>query len=147
MAALERDLMALSTEEEAEVEHWRAKLDRVTCHICDDLCQSVCDPRLHISSLIHHDVFYNHYRNMGLEGFLDHPWASWLKRSVEAHFTRRLSMLRSCTRCGACEDRCPYHLPITEMFDGFLEDHLPLIKAVKEREWAAKYKDAKSPYS
>jgi len=145
VAAVERDPMALSPEEEAEAERWRQKLDQETCHICDEICQP-CEAGLRISMMIHHDVSYNHYRNMGLEAFLDHPWAPWFKKRVESHFARRLSMLQSCTRCGLCEERCPYHLPIMGMLERMLEDHLPLIEAVKERGWSSEYEDAKSPY-
>jgi len=146
VAALERDRMALSPEEEAEVEHYRQELDRETCRICDRICKAACDEGLMIPPLIHHDVFYNQYRSLGLEGFLNHPHAPWVKRAAESHFARRLAMLQSCTRCGKCEEVCPHDLPIMDMFEVMLEDHLPLIEALKKRDWAAKYKDAKSPY-
>lgn len=145
VACLERDQVALSSAEEAEVERWRQGLDHETCRICDELCQP-CEAGLSISWIIHHDVWYNHYRNMGLEAFLRHPWAPWAKRGVEAHFARRLATLQACTRCGLCEERCPHHLPIMRMLERMLADHPPLIEAVKEKGWSSKYEDAEFWY-
>ncbi len=146
VAAVERDPVALSAEEEAVVEEWRSKLDRLTCRICDEICQPLCEKKLNISWMIHHDVWYNHYRNMGLEKFLAYPWAPWAKKGFEGFFSRHYNLADSCTHCGKCEQACPYHLPIMDMLEKRLEDHPPLIAAVKDKGWAEEFKDALSPY-
>lgn len=146
VAAVERAQVALTPAEEAEVERWRQRLNCSTCHICDELCGPDCEAKLFISGTIHHDVWYNHYRNMGLEAFLAFPWAPWAKRSLEPHFVARLQALRRCTWCGKCEAHCPYHLPVMQILRDMLADHPPLIEALHERGWAGMYQDAESPY-
>jgi uncharacterized protein len=133
-AVLERDPLALSLVEEVAVENWRQKLDQQVCRICDDF-ETCCDLGLHVSTLVHHDVWYNHYRNLGLQVFLDYPWAPGARKELEAHFTRRLAILQRCTRCGKCEERCPYGLPVVEMIERMLADHPPLIAALQTRAW------------
>lgn len=146
LAAVERPSMALSAAEKAEVEAWRQRLDRTTCRICDELCGPECEANLFISGTIHHDVWYNHYRNMGLDRFLVYPWAPWAKRSLERHFVSRLEALRRCTWCGKCEARCPYHLPVMDIVRGMLEDHPPLIAALHALGWANMFEESVSPY-
>jgi uncharacterized protein len=146
VAAVERATLALSAEEEAEAEDWRRRLDRSTCRICDEHCGPECESKLFISGTIHHDVWYNHYKNMGLEAFLAHPWAPWAKRTLEAHFTWRLQAISKCTWCAKCETACPYHLPVMDILRGMLADHPPLIEALHRLGWAEQYKDSESPY-
>lgn len=132
---LERDPLALAPKEEALTEEWRVKLEQQVCRICDDF-EACCEAGLHVSTLIHHDVWYNHYRNLGLQVFLDYPWAPGARKSLEAHFTRRLAMLQRCTRCHKCEERCPYGLPVVDMIEAMLADHPPLIAALHAKGWA-----------
>jgi predicted aldo/keto reductase-like oxidoreductase len=58
-AVLDRPQMALTLEEEAEVERWRCQLETGACHICDQVCQPVCEARIPIDVLLYHDVFSN----------------------------------------------------------------------------------------
>ena len=146
IAAVERPRLALSAEEHAEVETWREKLDRTTCRICDELCGPECEAGMFISGMIHHDVWYNHYRNMGLEAFVAYAWAPWAKRSLERHFTARLAAIQKCTWCGKCEHNCPYHLPVMSVLHQMLEDHPPLIDRLQQLGWAGMFQDAESPY-
>ena len=146
VAAVERRPLDLSPEEEAEVESCRLELDGETCRICQGLCREVCSVEIHVSSMIHHDVLHEHYRNLGLEAFLEFPLIPWAKKSAGKHFARRLSSLQSCTRCGLCEEVCPHHLPIMDMLENMLEDHQALTQAVEEREWETRYADSESPY-
>jgi uncharacterized protein len=146
VAAVTRDPVALSVAEEAEVERWRQRLDRTQCRICDEICGPVCESKMFISGAIHHDVWYNHYRNMGLDAFLGHPWAAWAKKDLERHFIHRLAMLQKCTQCGKCEAVCPYHLNVVTMIRQMLDDHPPLIAALRECGWATQHAAAKSPY-
>jgi predicted aldo/keto reductase-like oxidoreductase len=145
VAAVERQPRHLSEEEEAEVERHRTKLDRETCRICDERCQTVCDAGMQISWMIHHDVLYEHYRNLGLEAFLEYPLTSWARTGVESHFARRLALVQACTRCRRCEEQCPYHLPILERLQQMQRDHPPLIEAVRARGWSTQDEDAALP--
>jgi predicted aldo/keto reductase-like oxidoreductase len=146
VAAVEREPLALSPAEEAEVERSRRELDRQACRICQDACQAVCEKGLHIDVMIHHDVLYEHYRNLGLEAFLDSSLTPWAKRAIEGHFARRLAKVQECTWCGLCEERCPHNVRILDMLEQMLEDHPPLIEAVRERGWAEEYRDAQPPW-
>ena len=145
VAIVEQAQRVLSAEEQTETERTRARLDRSVCRICDQLCQSVCEADLEISLMIHHDVLYEHYRNLGLQGFLEYPLTGWARRSIEAHFSRRLAMVQACTRCGLCEARCPHGLAIIKMLEEMLVDHPPLIAAARERGWSFERQDAELP--
>ena len=109
-------------------------------------CLQACEQKLNISWMIHHDVWYNHYRNMGLDKFLSYPWAPWAKKGFERFFSRFYALAESCTRCGKCEQVCPYQLPIMDMIEKRLQDHPPLIAALKENGWAEEFKEFVSPY-
>jgi predicted aldo/keto reductase-like oxidoreductase len=134
-AALEREPLTLSAAEQVEIEDCRARLDRSTCRICDALCQPVCEAKLNLSWMLHHDVMYEHYRNLGLAAFLEYPFAPWSRKGIASHFAKRLASLKSCTRCRHCEEVCPHHLPILEMLDRMLADHPLLLEAVSARGW------------
>ena len=96
--------------------------------------------------MLYSDVWYNHYRNMGLQAFLAHPWASWSKKGLQQHFEHRLANLRRCTRCRLCEERCPYKLQIMDQFATMLADHPPLVEALKGLGWATLFANTPSPY-
>jgi len=135
VAAVERQPLALSAAEQAEVERCRQALDRQTCRICEGVCQAVCEQGMQIDWMIHHDVLYEHYRNLGLEAFLASSLTDWVRGGIEAHFARRLAAVQACTRCGLCEKRCPHGLPILDMLEQMLADHPPLIEAVQSAAW------------
>ena len=145
VAAIERESRALSREEKDELEVLCQRLEREACHQCE-ACEPCPEGIDRIFGLIYSDVAYNHYRNMGLEAYLAHPWAAWTKKGLQTHFERRLETLRSCTRCGICEERCPHDIRILDLFESMLEDHPPLIAALKERGWKEEYAGAESPY-
>jgi predicted aldo/keto reductase-like oxidoreductase len=146
VAAVEKQPAALSNEEQAEVERIRLEIDRYTCRICDRVCQAVCEKNLPIDMLIHHDVMYEHYRNLGLEGYLAYPMTAWARKNAEATFSRRLAALQGCTRCGRCEEVCPHGVRIMDMFDRMIDDHLRVIEAVKEQGWSDQYEEAQAPF-
>jgi predicted aldo/keto reductase-like oxidoreductase len=146
VAAVERQPLTLSPAEETEVERCRQELDRRTCRICEEACQAVCEQGMQIDWMIHHDVLYEHYRNLGLEAFLESSLTDWARGGMEAHFARRLAVVQACTHCGLCEERCPHGLPILDMLEQMLADHPPLIEAVRERGWSTTYADARPPW-
>ena len=57
---------------------------------------------LQIDWMIHHDVLYEHYRNLGMEAFLDASLTPWAKEGAEAHFARRLAAVPYTDRCASC---------------------------------------------
>ena len=144
--ALDRPCMALSAEEEAEAEAWRAQMDDRTCRICDRVCQVVCEPKLQIDWLLYHNVFYNELRVLGPERFMAHPWAPWVKGSLRRTYERNLASLRSCTQCRKCEQVCPYGLPVVDMLEQIKEDHVELLGRLEHTDWDTAYADALSPF-
>ena len=145
VAALERRPTALSPDEEAQIEELQRALRSEACHQCEtcEPCPAGISP---IFRVIYSDVWNNHYRNMGLQAFLDHPWAPWAKKGLEAHFARRLTDLQACTRCGLCEERCPHGVRVMDLFERMLEAHPPLIEELRARGWATQFSHESSPY-
>ncbi len=144
--ALDRAAMPLTPAEEAAVERWRQRLEHRSCRICDRVCQPGCEAGIQIDYMLYHDVFYNEYKTLGLEGLFATPLADWVKGRMERAFSRRLALIQSCTHCGKCEAACPYGLPIMQLLDDMVEEHLAVIEAVRERGWTQTYGDAPSPY-
>ena len=146
VAALSRETMALSPQEEAEAERVRQEMDHQTCRICDHICSGVCSEGMRIDVTLYHDVFYNEYRAHGIDRLLEMPLADWVKGRMASHFVRRLAGLQACTRCGKCEEACPHHLPIMTLFDDMVRDHQSLLEAVREKGWSEAYGEAAAPY-
>lgn len=66
------------------------------------------------------DIVYDHYRTMGPEAFRAFPWDP--KRIADELVARpkKIAQIESCTRCGICEERCPYGLPVMDMLASML---------------------------
>ena len=94
---------------------------------------------------IYHNVYQNELRRQGVQGFMEYDFAAWFKKSAEATFTSTLASLNSCTKCGKCEEVCPYHLPIIAMIDRIKEQQSELLVAIKKANWSAAYEEAASP--
>jgi predicted aldo/keto reductase-like oxidoreductase len=146
VAALDRDPMALSPEEEAEVERWRRETDAETCRICDQVCQAVCERGLQIDWMIYHNVFENQVRALGVEGYLRAPLAPWVKGSAKRIYSQELAQLQSCTHCAKCEEVCPHHLPIMDLLEQVKEDHIAVLGALEGTSWESEHQDAESPF-
>ena len=132
---LERPSLALTPDEEKHVEEVRLRVDPITCRICEGFC-SPCPEGINIPSMIYHDVWYNLYRNLGLEKFLSYPWHPGARKLFERHFRRRLEVLSACTGCHKGEEQCPYGVPIVDMLEDQKADHVPVIEALSELGWA-----------
>jgi predicted aldo/keto reductase-like oxidoreductase len=145
VAALAREPMALSAEEETQAERWRRELDARTCRICDGACQAACEQGLPIDWLIYHNVFQNELRRLGIQGFLAYPFAPWVKRQAESMFTNTLAQLRSCSHCAKCEAACPHGLPVMAMLAQIEAEQAAMVEALRESGWAEAYRAAPSP--
>jgi len=109
---------SLTAQEQAEVAALQEKLDHVRCRLCGD-CEP-CPKGIPMRLMVGTDIPYDHYRNMGRAGFRSLPWS---KAAIQEELERResrIAAVRSCDRCGECEARCPYGLPIVEMLQGML---------------------------
>jgi predicted aldo/keto reductase-like oxidoreductase len=146
-AALDRSPMALTADEEAEVEAWRGRLDNVACRICDRVCQPVCEAQIPIDVYLYHDTFHNQCRALGLDGFMAAPAAPWMRAAAEDHFARAVQTIRACTHCGKCDRVCPYGLPVEAMLMQAAAEYETLLEAVREAGWQAQYRGAQSPYA
>jgi predicted aldo/keto reductase-like oxidoreductase len=88
---------ALTEAEQAEMQQLREELGTRFCRRCD-YCQP-CPTEIPISLVM---VFDSIAKRMPLEVLF-------------SSFTDAMEKAASCTECGDCEERCPYHLPIREM--------------------------------
>ena len=96
--AASSDTSPLSTEEKAKVLEIRNALGTEFCRRCN-YCQP-CPQGVNISSCF---LF---------EGYLDrYGLGEWAK----GRYTAMPTHASDCVGCGACEDRCPYNLPIRDM--------------------------------
>lgn len=108
----------LSEAEQAQVEVWKERLDRVRCRICF-ACEP-CPVDVPIPSLLGTDVMYDHYRSWGREAFMSFRWS---RRAIENDLEpkkRQIAAIEACTRCGECDARCPYGLPVSNMLQSMV---------------------------
>jgi len=144
-AIMDRDPLTLSPQEEVEVERWRQQTDGETCRICVNQCQGVCEPKIIIDWQLYHNTYQNELRRLGVEAFLKYPFAAWFKHDAEKTFTSCLANLNTCTQCRKCEEVCPYHLPILDMFERIKHQQTGLLAALKDSDWSAENSQANSP--
>lgn len=144
-AVLDRNPMRLSAEEEQQVEFWRQKMDRETCRICNKVCQAVCEKGLLIDWLIYHNVFQNELHRLGVDGFLDYPFAPWVKEQAEFTFSHTLAELQACDDCGRCLEACTYGVPITDLIERMKEEQSALLAKLRSIHWEEEYENSDSP--
>jgi len=142
---LDRETMALSSQEEIDVESWRVKMDLETCRICDSVCQKVCEEGLKIDWLIYHNVFQNELRRLGVSGYTQYPFADWVKEQSEFTFAHTLAELQACTDCGKCVEICPHHLPVTDLLERIKEQQVALLAELREMKWNQEFQDSATP--
>ena len=92
------DTSPLSAQEQAKLQQIRDSLGTQFCRRCN-YCQP-CTVGISISSCF---LFDGYLRRYGLA-----DWAKGRYASMDTHAS-------DCIGCGACEGRCPYHLPIRDM--------------------------------
>ncbi len=105
----------LTAEESAEIERLRKETGNRFCRRCD-YCQP-CTAEIPISVVL---AFPTMVRRMPQENVV----TGWIANALEK--------AAICTSCGACEERCPYQLPIREM----LSENVDNYRRLKE-EWRA----------
>lgn len=144
-AVLDRNPMALTSDEKHIVEYWRQKMDLETCRICDKVCQVVCEKGLKIDWLIYHNVFQNELHRLGVEGFLEYPFAPWVKEQAEFTFSHTLAELQACDDCGRCLEACTYGVPITDLIERMKEEQSALLEKLRSIHWEEQYENSESP--
>jgi len=75
---------------------------------------------------------YDHYRSMGAKDFRAF---SWSRETISEDLLTReatMSAIRSCTRCGECEARCPYGLSIMEMLQTMVPGMQEMVSIYRE---------------
>ena len=92
------DTAPLSAEEKTKMLEVRSSLGTQFCRRCN-YCQP-CSAGINISGVF---LFEGYLSRYGLEDWAKSRYASLDKKAS------------ACIGCGACENRCPYHLPIREM--------------------------------
>ena len=110
--------ITLTAEEQARVEDLRAGLEHTRCRICGKCLP--CPQEIRISYILGTDIMYDHYRTMGRDGFRSFVWS---RATIEQDLPKRqkcIAAIKSCTRCGECEARCPYGLPIVEILQSLV---------------------------
>ncbi len=145
-AALDRHPMALTLEEQKQVKTWQEKMDTETCRICEKECHVVCEQKMSIAYMIYHNVFQNELRRLGAQGFVEYPFAPWVKERAEFIFETGLAQLDMCTHCGKCEEVCPHHLPVMDILERVKEDHTAVLNLLKQMHWDVEHQNSDSPF-
>lgn len=95
----------LTEEEKAKFQQIRDQLGTQFCRRCN-YCQP-CTVGISISNVF---LFEGYLQRYGLADWAKDRYAGLEKKASD------------CVGCGACEDRCPYHLPIREMLKQAVKD-------------------------
>jgi len=96
--------LEVSSEEFSELEEEVKRLDKNFCHRCEYCIP--CPNGLDIPLILLYVVYYKNY---GLK-----DWASGLYDMLEVKAS-------NCAKCGACEQKCPYSMPIRKMLEEAVE--------------------------
>ncbi len=112
MGLAERD-EPLTPEELAEIADIRSKTSDRFCRQCE-YCMP-CPQGVWVPGLM----------------YVPKLWALWPRERVLSWglVTGSIASAEKCTKCGECEEKCPYRLPIREMIDETLEFHAKAVKA------------------
>ena len=107
--------LELTEKDRADMRKLKEQLGTRFCHRCD-YCQP-CKEGIHISSVMTFPSFMARLPEEQIFGF----WAGLFDLAAK------------CNKCGECETRCPYHLPIRDMMEEYYELYEQKKKAFKER--------------
>ena len=99
------DTSPLSAAEEEKIAEIRRQLGTNFCRRCN-----YCAPCTVGISIPNVFLFQGYLRRYGLEGWARDRYGALAVKAGD------------CVECGACEERCPYHLPIREMLKSAAKD-------------------------
>ncbi|MDF1512209.1 MAG: aldo/keto reductase [Anaerolineae bacterium] len=122
--------LTLTPEEQERIQEIRASLEHVRCRVCG-ACMP-CLQEIVIPMVLGTDVMFDHHRTMGPEGFRAFPWSAERIEREMKHRPHSIETIESCTRCGACEPRCPYGLPIMDMLTAALPEMRDMVAAYED---------------
>jgi aryl-alcohol dehydrogenase-like predicted oxidoreductase len=122
---------ALTAEELEQAAAWSRKLEHRRCRVCGE-CQP-CPVEVPIGMLLGTDVPFDHYRTMGPAAFSEFPWSVDTVKAQAENRRRILASLRACDRCGDCERRCPYGLPVVDMLKRSIAPMEDMLRIWQER--------------
>ncbi|MFC1912877.1 aldo/keto reductase [Chloroflexota bacterium] len=107
----------MTTAEQTEMESLKQELGQTFCRRCD-YCQP-CTEGIPISVVMNYPTFGKRLPSESIfsSGFI-----------VDA-----LGRAANCTRCGECEERCPYKLPIREMMEEYVDRYMVDKKQYEEQ--------------
>jgi hypothetical protein len=103
---LYRKAEPLSADDLKEIENIRSTLGQKFCHRCE-YCMP-CEQGVQISSVLMFQAAAKRLSREGVKG--------WIGKAMES--------VEQCIECGECEQKCPYHLPISDL----LKENLALFK-------------------
>jgi uncharacterized protein len=108
----------LSASEQSRVGEFKQGLDQVRCRVCYACLP--CGKDINIPTTLGTDVMFDHYRTMGREAFHAFPWSRSALEKDRAERRKTITAIEACDRCGDCEKKCPYGLPIVDMLQAAL---------------------------
>jgi len=98
--------LALTGSEKGEMARLKQQLGTRFCHRCD-YCQP-CKEGIAISTVM---VYPSLAARLPAEGLYNGFWGALMEKAA------------ACSKCHECEERCPYHLPISDMIAEFYEQY------------------------
>jgi len=107
--------LELTEGDRVEMRRLKEQLGARFCHRCD-YCQP-CKEGIHISSVMTFPSFAARLPEEQLFGF----WSALFEPAAK------------CNKCGECEERCPYHLPIRDLMEEYYDLYEKKKRAYKER--------------
>jgi len=112
----------LTSQETDRANELREEWDHKRCRLCGACLP--CEKGIPIHDELGSDDVYDHYRTMGPAAFASFNW-SQPRITGELVWRREvIAKIESCDRCGICETRCPYGLPIMDL----LAERLPAMR-------------------
>jgi uncharacterized protein len=95
--------LKITAADKEEMRKLKQQLGKTFCHRCD-YCQP-CKEGISISSVMSYPSFAARLPEEQIYGF----WSALFDQAAK------------CTKCGECEARCPYHLPIRDLMEDYYD--------------------------
>jgi len=122
--------ISLTSGEKQQINQLIESLVRVRCRICQE-CEP-CPQAIPIPTLLGTDLMYDHYRTMGSKAFSQFQWSQERVKNYIEPLNKKISLIKSCTYCGKCEESCPYGLPIMNMLHDMIGPQEDIFRIFKE---------------